>query len=198
MSKKSNVHPGLKLRHTLRGHENYVYRMALSPDGRMLASPSNDKTVRIWDINTGELLPTLKGRKSPACVAWSPVNQVLASGDLNNYTIRLWNPETGKLLRILKGHMGAIKSISWSPDENILASGSGVSFLYHDKDCNIRLWNTETGQTLNILEGHSLEVESVEWSPDGRTLCSVSGDNSIRLWNVKTGYISNILCSGYG
>lgn len=177
MPKKSNAHPGLKLRHTLRGHKEAVYKMALSPDGQMLASPSSDKTIRIWDINSGKLLRTRKGHELPICVAWSPDNQVLASGH-RDYTICLRNPETCELLRILEGHTGAINSIAWSPDRNILASGSD--------DNTIRLWNAETGKTLKILKEHSLSVVSVAWSPDGRTLCSVSWDGTVRLWDAKT------------
>jgi WD40 repeat protein len=159
MPKKSNVHPGLKLRHTLRGHEEHVYGMTLSPDGRKLASPSWDKTVRILDINSGKL--------------------VLASGDYWDYTIYLWNPETGELLQILNGHLGIINSVAWSPTRNILASGSA--------DRTIRLWNAETGKTLKILKGHSSSVVSVTWSPDGMTLYSGSFDRTVWLWDAKTG-----------
>ena len=195
MPKKSNAHPGLKLRHILRGHENLVYKMALSPDGRMLASTSGDNTVRIWDINSGKLLRTRKGHELPLCVAWSPDNQVLASGDYEDYTlslwndtfggdyedytIRLWNSVTGKLLRILKGHTREIESIAWSLAGNIIASGS--------EDYTIRLWNVETGETLKKLTGHRDHVYSVAWSPDGRTLCSGSWDTTVRLWDAKTG-----------
>ncbi len=178
--KKSNTHPGLKLRHTLRGHEYYVHKMALSPDGRMLASISEDQTVLIWDINRGKLLRTLKGHKNPVCVAWSPDNQILASGGgYKDSTIHSWNPKTGKLLRILKGHTGEITSIAWSPDRNILASGS--------EDYTIRLWYADTGKTLKILTELSSVVECVAWSPDGRTLCSGSRDNTVRLWDAQTG-----------
>jgi WD40 repeat protein/DNA-directed RNA polymerase subunit RPC12/RpoP len=185
MPKKSNAHPGLKLRHTLSGHENHVYRMALSSDGQILASPSEDKTVRIWDINSGKLLRTLKGSNTaPVCVAWSPDGKIMAS-DSNDTDISLWNGETGDSIRILKGHSDQINSIAWSPDGNILASGSGK---YIDtKDNTIRLWNAETAKTLKILKGHSAGVEGVAWSPDGRTLCSGSWDHSIRLWDAKTG-----------
>ena len=73
-------HPALKLRHTLRGHTEHVYRMALSPDGRTLASPSDDKTVRLWDVESGRLLRTLEHQAAVVCVAWSPDGTTLASG----------------------------------------------------------------------------------------------------------------------
>ena len=176
MTKKSNAHLGLKLRHTLKGA--YGFGMALSPDGRMLASPSDDKTLRIWDINSGTLLRTIK-QPAPVCAAWSPDNHVLALDDYRDYTIRFWNLETGEILRILKGHTGRILSIAWSPDGNILASCSG--------DNTIRLWNAETGKTFKKLKGHSSAVVSIAWSPDGRTLCSGSGDGTIWLWDAQTG-----------
>ena len=64
---------GFKLRHTLPGHEDVIFRIAWSPDGRMLASPSADKTIRLWDVETGELCRTLTGHtQSVLSVAWSP------------------------------------------------------------------------------------------------------------------------------
>ena len=65
--------PGFKLRHTLRGHKDVIFRIAWSPDGWMLASLSADKTIRLWDVETGELCRTLTGHtQSVLSVAWSP------------------------------------------------------------------------------------------------------------------------------
>src|SRR5712691_11765849 len=93
-SKKSDIPPGFTLRHTLRGHEKIISRIAWSPDGRILASPSEDGTIRLWNIQTGELLRTLTGHTGwVVSVAWSPDGKVLASGSFDQ-TIHLWPVQT--------------------------------------------------------------------------------------------------------
>jgi WD40 repeat protein len=172
---------GFRLRQTLRGHGALVYRMAWSSDGRLLATPSQDRTVRLWELESGGLLRTLEGHAGAVvCVAWSPGSRVLASGGgRREPVIRLWNVETGELIRTLEGHEEAVKSLAWSPDARTLASGSD--------DGTIRLWNPETGNMVQLFEGHRDCVGSIAWSPDGMTIASGSMDGTIRLWDCGTG-----------
>ena len=88
-----------KLKATLEGHTDNVWSVAFSPNGKMLASGSWDQTVRLWDIETEQLLYTLTGHTSDiVSVAFSPDGQTLASGSWDG-TIRLWNPNNGQLKR---------------------------------------------------------------------------------------------------
>src|SRR6266702_2391580 len=180
-----NIPPGFKLRHTLRGHSDWIGRIAWSPDGKILASPSVDQTIRLWDAQTGQHLRTLEGHSnSVISVAWSPDGKTLASG-ADDKTIRFWDAQTGRTLRTLKGHSNRVNGIAWSPDGKTLASGAD--------DKTIRLWDAQVGQLLRTLEGHSDCVFSVAWSLDGKTLASGSIDKTIRIWNLDTGQQTDIL-----
>lgn len=158
--------------------------LAWSPDGRTLAWGSNEKSIMLWNIETGILQRILEGHSGPVySVAWSQDGQILASGSADK-TIRLWDSQTGELRQIFEGHSDSVKSIAWSPSWPVLASSS--------EDTTIRIWNCETGRQTNILEGHTGAVDCVSFSYDGYFLASKCPKRTV-LWRSDIWEIAEVL-----
>ncbi|MCT7989947.1 protein kinase domain-containing protein [Laspinema olomoucense] len=160
------------------GHTNRVNSLALSPDGKFLASGSWDKTVRRWNTATGSELNRFSGQTTAVnSVALSPDGKFLASGSTDS--VRLWNAATGQELFKVSRNTSSVYSVALSPDGQFLASGN--------RDKTVRLWDTDTGEELRRLSGHTSFVNTVAFSPDGKFLASGSDDKTLRLWDPVTG-----------
>ncbi|KIM24750.1 hypothetical protein M408DRAFT_317021, partial [Serendipita vermifera MAFF 305830] len=148
-------------------------------NGKRIVSGSWDKTIRVWDAETGQtILGPLQGHRDEVkSVSFSPDGKRIVSGS-KDQTIRVWDAVTGQtVLDPLQGHSHWVLSVSFSPDGKRIVSGSW--------DKTIRVWDAETGQpVLGPLEGHSLWVNSVLFSSDGKQIVSSSCDKTIRVWDA--------------
>ncbi|GBC96306.1 Protein TolB [bacterium HR16] len=175
-------------------HDNRVNTVAFSPDGNLLASGSDDMTVKIWQVSdygrVFSLQRSLQGHTSWVnAVAFSPDGSLLASASRDG-TVRIWRVSDGTLVRTLTGHNGSVTSVAFSPDGQYLASGS--------EDGKVRIWNTSDGLLVRTLSDHVLAVRSVAFSPNGQLIASGGDDRNVRIWQVSDGALVRTLSGHSG
>lgn len=170
---------------TVNGVLSNVNSIAISPDGNILVSGNDDKSIIFWDLKTFGAIANIRGHSQAVkSVAFSPDGKLLATAS-DDKTIKIWDVNTCQEILTLVGHSRAVKSIAFSPDGKLLASGSW--------DKTVKIWDVYSFEEICTLTGHKLQVSAVAFSPQSKLLASASFDRTIRLWNCKANELPNQL-----
>ncbi|HJT34778.1 MAG TPA: WD40 repeat domain-containing protein [Pirellulales bacterium] len=161
----------------LKGHRELILGLAFNPDGSLLASASQDGTIRIWDVNKRTEHKVIAGHAKGdyvLSVAFSRDGKSLASGS-SDKTIKIWSADTGEEKHTLRGHGDSVTSLAFSPTADILASSA---------DRDVILWQIPGGRRLGAMATESKSAVRLAFSPNGKTLASAGYAKPIQLWNV--------------
>ena len=176
--KQPELPPGVSLRHTLTGHSNAINGVAVTADGRRAVSAS-DKTLKVWDLESGEELRTLESHSGAVySVTLTGDGRRVVSGSSDN-TLKVWDLESDDEPWTLEGHSGLVRSVALTGDGRRAVSGSS--------DNTLKVWDLESDDELWTLEGHSGGVNAVPLTRDGRRAISASYDNTLKVWDLESG-----------
>ena len=195
---------------TLTGHSSFVTAVAIARDGKTAISASQDRTLKIWDTETGRELKTLTGHSNLVNAVAIAADGKTAISASHDRTLKIWDTKTGSELKTLTGHSSFVTAVAIARDGKTAISAS--------LDNTLKIWDTETGRELMGLQlntipilwlllrqyncmagilfirkslktfiGHSDSVRAVAIAPDGKTAISVSNDNTLKIWDTETG-----------
>lgn len=162
----------------LAGHSDEVAGARFSPDGRLAATASKDRTACVWDAATGRLLAKLEGHEAKVSSAlFSPDGRwvITASSDR---TARVWETATGRQANILSGHERAVEFARFGRDERVAVTAS--------RDETVRVWDLPEGRERAVLRGHEGPVTYVALSPGGEEFASASANGVVIVWDAAS------------
>jgi WD40 repeat protein/serine/threonine protein kinase len=162
---------------TLRGHGGWLHCVAFSPDGRLVASGSEDHEILIWNSADGQLIRSLpESGPSVSSLAFSPDGRYLVSAS-DDPGVKLWDALTWKRVRTMEGHTNRVKAVAFSPDGKHIVSGS--------VDRTLRVWDRATGKEVHSRHTGGSSIRSIAFSPAGNRLATTSPDGTIRIWDTE-------------
>ena len=146
-----------------------------------MAGASDDAVLRLWQVETGQLLHAIQAHEGTIrSTDIHPNNQIAATGS-DDRTIRLWRVKEGNRFITLTDHVDRVNAVRFSPDGNLLASGGG------GVDLKVKIWDWRQGTLLRDLSGHNAGINAIAFTPDGKTVASASDDGTVILWNAANG-----------
>jgi len=171
------VPPGRTL--VYREHKGAVTAIAWSPDSKYVASASEDKSIQVWEADTGhQLLIYHQHHDVARMIAWSPDSKYLACAS-EDHAIEVWSANNGNRVHRYSGHTNRVRAIVWSPNGKYLASAG--------YDNTVRIWDFAARKQVSKCEGHTDSIFALAWSPDSALVASGSDDATVHIWRALTG-----------
>lgn len=167
-------------------HSQDVISMAFSPDGKILASASIDRTIVLWRLSSGKAMRTLEGHDNAVSdVVFSPDGQLLASASWDT-KVHLWQVESGKLLTTLAHYPYQANSVAFSPTGDTMATAAGSTLYFWQLD-------NQEATLLGTASDHQGPLWDITFAPDGESIATVSEDRTARLWRSSNGELLETL-----
>jgi len=163
----------------LKGHRHTVTQVVFHPIFDILASASEDATIKIWDYESGEYERTLKGHTGPVQdLAFDHTGKWLVSCSAD-MSVRLWDFQSYQCVKTMHGHDHNVSSVTFTPSGDHIISGS--------RDKTIKIWEVSTSFCVKTLTGHREWIRMVRVYQDGSLIASSSVDHTIRIWSLPSG-----------
>ncbi|KAI8993249.1 WD40-repeat-containing domain protein [Pilobolus umbonatus] len=166
--------------HQLEGDTEIVTTLAVKPDGRHLISASRSLFMRVWDLEKGECVRTVKAHEAPIIVMDIDSTSTLVATGSADASIKVWDIDKGYCTHNFKGHSGVVSALKFHNHKGKWYLASGAD------DCQVRVWDLSSGKCIAVLKSHVSVIRGLDFTADGQYLISGSRDKVVNVWDWKT------------